>query len=442
MDPTLPPLPAYRLEPLPPLVPGIPDKYLSMLILVALYWLVSLFFHIIDELDLFPQYRLHTPEEVLKRNHVSRWEVLKDVILQQVIQTVFGIILGTLDPDPMFGKEEYDIAVWAQRLRLAQHALPSALAFIGLDAFGLSKKLAATHPILSGVLAGGQYNAFQQTASGTVPAFMGWELIAAKGIYHLLIPALQFISAIIIVDTWQYFWHRAMHMNKWLYTQFHSRHHRLYVPYAYGALYNHPVEGFILDTLGAGIAFLVTGMTCRQGMVFFGCSTVKTVDDHCGYALPFDPLQHLTSNNAGYHDIHHQSWGIKTNFSQPFFTFWDGFLGTKYKGDTSLRYERDRKAMERRTAMEQQTSSASIDTPVKSELTVVESIEKVPQFSAPVQEDSAPEERVLRRSPRKKTPAVTQTSGSFTAPIKELRSRMNTSLHGKASGVLGVESSH
>ena len=71
---------------------------------------------------------------------------------------------------------------------------------------------------------------------------------------------------------------------------------------------------------------------------------MKTVDDHCGYALPWDPLQHITSNNAAYHDIHHQSWGIKTNFSQPFFTIWDRLLGTKWEGDVKLKYERTREA--------------------------------------------------------------------------------------------------
>ena len=97
-----------------------------------------------------------------------------------------------------------------------------------------------------------------------------------------------------------------MHENKWLYRQFHSWHHRLYVPYAFGALYNHPVEGFLLDTFGAGIAEAATGMSLRQALVLFVVSTLKTVDDHCGYRLPFDPLQRLTSNNADYHDIHHQ----------------------------------------------------------------------------------------------------------------------------------------
>lgn len=69
-------------------------------------------------------------------------------------------------------------------------------------------------------------------------------------------------------------------------------------------------------------------------------STIKTVDDHCGYSLPWDPIQHISGNNAAYHDIHHQSWGIKTNFSQPFFTFWDALLGTMWRGDTTLKYER------------------------------------------------------------------------------------------------------
>ena len=97
-----------------------------------------------------------------------------------------------------------------------------------------------------------------------------------------------------------------MHTNRWLYKQFHSVHHRLYVPYAFGALYNHPLEGLVLDTVGTGIAEFLACMTTREAMLLFLVSSLKTVDDHCGYSLPFDPLQLLTSNNADYHDIHHQ----------------------------------------------------------------------------------------------------------------------------------------
>jgi hypothetical protein len=45
------------------------------------------------------------------------------------------------------------------------------------------------------------------------------------------------------------------------------------------------------------------------------------VDDHCGWNFPWDPFQFFFSNNAVYHDVHHQTYGIKANFSQPFFTF-------------------------------------------------------------------------------------------------------------------------
>ena len=97
-----------------------------------------------------------------------------------------------------------------------------------------------------------------------------------------------------------------MHVNKFLYKKFHSYHHRLYVPYAFGALYNHPVEGFLLDTLGAAIAEATTRLSLRQASFFFVVAVCKTVDDHCGYSLPFDPLQMFSGNTADYHDIHHQ----------------------------------------------------------------------------------------------------------------------------------------
>jgi sphinganine C4-monooxygenase len=62
-----------------------------------------------------------------------------------------------------------------------------------------------------------------------------------------------------------------------------------------------------MDSLGAVIAEALSLMTNRQATLLFSFSTFKTVDDHCGYNLPFDPLQLLTRNNADYHDIHHQA---------------------------------------------------------------------------------------------------------------------------------------
>ncbi|KAK4545212.1 hypothetical protein LTR36_003391 [Oleoguttula mirabilis] len=481
----LPPLPSYTIQPLPSLIPGFPDAYLTLALPILAYWAVSMLFHLVDEWDLFPQYRLHTPAEVLKRNHVSRWHVFRDVVLQQVIQTIFGVGLALVDPEATFGKEEHDIAVWAQRVRIAQRAIPAVLSTLGVDAAGLANSIGGEHAMLAGALSGGVYPELAQTVflSGqpiSAPAFAQWELLVAKAVYHACVPALQFLLAILVVDTWQYFLHRAMHMNKWLYTSFHARHHRLYVPYAYGALYNHPVEGFLLDTLGTGIAYLASGMTVRQSMWFFTMSTIKTVDDHCGYALPWDPLQHVTSNNAGYHDVHHQSWGIKTNFSQPFFTFWDGLLGTKWVGgDVSARYERAKLAAQKKLDADAapitasaptesaicntkpyQTEASQATSTARSAQTVCEP--RVPAGKAAQQavgsrqqvlddrqgggisvlaEESAEEVRARqnlqqrslpRRSPRKRS---TTSSG-----LKGFADRVGESLHGKSSGVLGVDS--
>jgi len=485
LDHQLPPLPSYALRPATPLIPGIPDTWLSLALPIIAYWGVSMLFHFIDEWDLFPQYRLHTPAEVLKRNHVSRWDVFRDVVIQQVIQTIVGLGLAWFDPEQVVGKEEYDVAVWARRIRLAERAIPAFLGLVGVDAQGMAKNFGGAHAMLAGALSGGVYPELTQTVlySGqatTAPAFAEWEILAAKAIYHAGIPALQFLFAICVVDTWQYFLHRAMHMNKYLYTTFHSRHHRLYVPYAYGALYNHPFEGFLLDTLGTGIAYLVSGMTVRQSMWFFTMSTIKTVDDHCGYAFPWDPLQHLTSNNAGYHDVHHQSWGVKTNFSQPFFTFWDTLLGTKWVGgDVSARYERARLLAQKKvdadagpiTASTPAENAASLtDAPYTNDASsatstartaptvtepripsgkaskqalgsrqqVLDSGERQGGGIAVLAEESVEEVKAQRKLKQSQpSPLRKRTTSSG---LKGFADRVGESLHGKSSGVLGVES--
>lgn len=144
----------------------------------------------------------------------------------------------------------------------------------------------------------------------------------------LLIQLVQIVIAMFVMDTWQYFVHRYMHINKFLYRHIHSQHHKLVVPYAIGALYNHPLEGLLLDTVGGAISFLISGMTARTAVIFFCFAVVKTVDDHCGLWLPGNLFHMFFQNNTAYHDIHHQLHGLKYNFSQPFFPIWDKILGT------------------------------------------------------------------------------------------------------------------
>ncbi|KAF7356727.1 Sphingosine hydroxylase [Mycena venus] len=269
----------------PSLVDGVSDHHLALAAPIAAYWLLSLFFHYLDTRDwkALERYRIHDSAEVASKNRVSRTAVVWAVIFQQVLQTALGLFWLS-----------------AEHAVVPDHTAKVAGIFQQLSRFAGSDE--HVQPILSRL---------------------------AYYIYWWAVPLIQFLVAIFAIDTWQYFLHRYMHMNKFMYRHFHSWHHRLYVPYAFGALYNHPFEGFLLDSLGTVIAESVSGMNTRQAALLFSIATLKTVDDHCGYRFPFDPLQMFSTNNADYHDIHHQQIGIKSNFAQPFFVHWDTLLGTQ-----------------------------------------------------------------------------------------------------------------
>ncbi|KAJ7281828.1 sphingosine hydroxylase [Mycena rebaudengoi] len=278
----------------PSLIDGLSDQHLALAAPILAYWGLSLAFHYLDTRDwkALDRYRIHDSAEVTSRNLVTLPQVVWGVVLQQVLQTALGLMwLGShLTPTVNHAEKVQNIA--------------EGLLFV----FGAGEPAQALAPHL------------------------------AYFVYWWAIPFAQILLAMLVIDTWQYFLHRYMHVNKFLYRHFHSWHHRLYVPYAFGALYNHPVEGFVLDSLGAVIAEALSGMTTRQAAFLFTISTLKTVDDHCGYRLPFDPFQIVSGNNADYHDIHHQAIGIKSNFAQPFFIHWDTLLGTQMtRKDLELR---------------------------------------------------------------------------------------------------------
>jgi len=138
----------------------------------------------------------------------------------------------------------------------------------------------------------------------------------------------RFVLGMVIMDTWQYFIHRAVHESKLMYNAVHSTHHRLLVCYAYGALYNHPLEALLLDTLGGVVSMYGAGLSCGGAAALWTLGCCKTVLDHSGYLFPVNPLFHCFPNNALYHDVHHDPRGFRKNYSQPFFTLWDRALGT------------------------------------------------------------------------------------------------------------------
>lgn len=242
--------PLYHVQ-APSILSWISDKDLSLLAPIAVYWVASAVFEALDaaQLPFLEKYRIHEPEEVKRKNRVTKRTVFIAVIVQQVLQTLLGMYwLDAEDEGPASGK--------AHRAVMATYG-----AWISRIAFALLGPEKGT----------------------TLLRWKGQEMVSFS--YWWLIPALQFLWASFVLDTWQYFWHRYFHTNKFLYKHIHSLHHRLYCPYAFGALYNHPVEGFILDSFGTAFAHWASLMTTRQAVLLFSFSTLKTVDDHCGCEL-------------------------------------------------------------------------------------------------------------------------------------------------------------
>lgn len=288
------------------------------------YWVYSTFWHLIDVYELAEKYRIHPSEEEEARNKASLSEVLWDVVLQHVVQSIFGYCMYRFDPTPVTGHELAQM--WKIRHQYLPDFVPDSVLYLGYT--------------------------------------YGWSL-------------LRLGIALCLIDTWQYWLHRIMHENRALYRRFHSRHHRLYVPYSYGALYNDPIEGFFLDTAGTGLSAILMALSPREALVLYTFATMKTVDDHCGYRLPFDPFQMIFPNNALYHDIHHQNWGFKSNYSQPFFTFWDRLSDTQYKfvkeyhaQQKQITLEKYKQFLERRKQKKLMSQSSLEDTVNESKKTI------------------------------------------------------------------------
>ncbi|KAG2110323.1 fatty acid hydroxylase superfamily-domain-containing protein [Suillus discolor] len=271
----------------------IPDTYVALGAPVLAFWLMSLMFYCLDIsgwrwLD---KYRIHESEEVKSRNLATPWEVARAIIFQNVMQILVGFAWLTEPP-----------AISVARCQSEMEGLGRTLVFVVPGLFGEETGM----------------KILEQWGPGMTHWLYWWG-----------IPAAQIFLAMFTVDTWQYFIHRLMHTNQYLYRKIHSVHHKLYVPYALGALYNHPFEFLLMDTLAIIIAEQVAHLSIRQAIFCVVYGTCQGVDVHCGYNFPFDPFRLISGNNSDYHDIHHQAVGIKSNFSQPYFIHWDVLLGTR-----------------------------------------------------------------------------------------------------------------
>ena len=182
-------------------------------------------FHLVNEQGLWSRYKLHTSAEDLTKNRASRKDVIKFALIQQAAQCTLGYL--TADKAEQFVSPQYGIAVWAQRLRYLQIY---SFRCMQLAVFPLPRWLTfdvqSSGPISSTTLLGAQISRslgnFSRGSSNDTTAptpFTSSELLLARTLYWVLVPLFQYFATMVLADTFQYFTHRAFHVNKWLYSE-------------------------------------------------------------------------------------------------------------------------------------------------------------------------------------------------------------------------------
>lgn len=289
---------------------GLEASHWAILSPVITYWIVSGFYELLDTFNLFSQYRIR-PRSVdrnefeSRRNLVSRRAVLRHVLTYQGVQTVL--------------------------LFAATAWFPSGMKEDNTDNFRSTPNIVAFPKVLIELL--------------PLSIRPGVTQLSIRITSTLLLLARQLL-ALVVLDTWVFWMHYIEHQNTWLYSipppsspcpqdkkpahnpteNIHAVHHQLYVPFSYGALYNHWFESLCVDGIGGVLGVAIAGLSDHEAICFYALVTAKTVEDHCAFDLPWSPFSlfgRLTGANIVYHNIHHERWGLKVCYTgRGYFGFW------------------------------------------------------------------------------------------------------------------------
>lgn len=142
--------------------------------------------------------------------------------------------------------------------------------------------------------------------------------------------ALQIVFFMLIEDFVFYWAHRTFHRPS-LYKKIHKTHHEFVVPTAIAALYAHPLEFVIANSLPvmAGPFLLcLLGVPVHLGTlwIWLFVRVLETLDGHSGYNFKlWFPHKLIYGGGAQPHDEHHSKFN--GNFGS-FFHHWDKIHGS------------------------------------------------------------------------------------------------------------------
>lgn len=146
----------------------------------------------------------------------------------------------------------------------------------------------------------------------------------------LWIIALQVVGIFLVEDVFFYFYHRWLHVNKFMLGKVHSIHHRASPPFPLEYLYNHPLEwmlGFTGPVLGFIAIGLISPVSVFTVLIFGAIRNLREIHLHSDLNLPIISKFPLFSNTK-HHDDHHSY--LEGNYSS-IFIWWDKIFKTEIR---------------------------------------------------------------------------------------------------------------
>lgn len=140
---------------------------------------------------------------------------------------------------------------------------------------------------------------------------------------------LQWILAFVLLDAWQYAWHRLNHAFPWLW-RFHAVHHADAELDATSGIRFH--MGELVFSFLARLAVLpILGITAPQLILYEAVSLPFVLFQHANLRLParLDTVLAWVFVTPNMHFVHHSHWQPETdsNFASVF-SFWDKLFGS------------------------------------------------------------------------------------------------------------------
>jgi len=119
-----------------------------------------------------------------------------------------------------------------------------------------------------------------------------------------------------VMEDFTFYWsHRLLHEVPYLYKNIHKQHHEFTSPFAWTAVYAHPLE-FLLGNVipaSAGVLVLLPFGILLHPIIIWSWLALRlwyTTDVHCGYSFPWAPEKIFGIVYAGpaHHDYHHKAF--------------------------------------------------------------------------------------------------------------------------------------